>query len=307
MNGYLSAMLRTYYPLEFTTSYLNNAEDKKDINNGVELARFCGIKINPIQFGKSRARYTMERETNSIYKGIDSIKYCNKIIAEELYELAQSKQYDNFVDLLKDIHEKTSTDARQLKILITLGFFSMFGKNRTLLDISEMYDLLGTKKQIKKCDIEKLNIKENVLKDFAGKETEKLYKELDMTGYIKQVTSNIEQKVMSIQEQIKAEIEYLEYAVFEDSRYQNIYIVTEYKTYKDPRKPYFVLYHLGDGEQIKTKVNSVKTFAESPFNKFSVMKIPRFKEQYKRKKIKDEWVITDEVEKITTEWEVLIP
>ncbi len=65
----------------------------------------------------------MDKESNTIYKGIASIKYCNEQIAEELFKLSQSNKYDNFVDLLYDISSKTSLNARQLEILTILISF----------------------------------------------------------------------------------------------------------------------------------------------------------------------------------------
>ena len=75
MIGYLCAYLRYYYPLEFITAYLNNAQNQDDINDGTELARLKNIKIKPIKFGYSRLNYYPDKETNShIYKGLSSIK-----------------------------------------------------------------------------------------------------------------------------------------------------------------------------------------------------------------------------------------
>ena len=48
-------------------------------------------------------------------------------------------KYDSFIELLKDINNKTSCDDRQLRILITLGFFSDFGENGKLLKIMELF------------------------------------------------------------------------------------------------------------------------------------------------------------------------
>ena len=46
-----------------------------------------GIKINPPKFRYSKYNYVPNKETNSIYKGISSIKFCNEQIGRELYEL----------------------------------------------------------------------------------------------------------------------------------------------------------------------------------------------------------------------------
>ncbi|WP_455717600.1 PHP domain-containing protein, partial [Anaerosporobacter sp.] len=129
MNGYECVNLRTYYTLEFIAAYLNRAENEEDTNNGINMARYFNITIKPIQFGKSLSEYTIDKDNNSIYKGISSIKYCNSQIASELMELSKNK-YTSFIDLLTDIKQKTSVYARQLKILTGLNFFSEFGCNK---------------------------------------------------------------------------------------------------------------------------------------------------------------------------------
>ena len=45
------------------------------------------------------------KKNNTIYKGISSVKYCNKKISEELIELSKNK-YNSFVELLGDIKMK---------------------------------------------------------------------------------------------------------------------------------------------------------------------------------------------------------
>ena len=142
--GYICGYLRYYYPLEFLTSALNIFETDIDETNAiVRYAKKVGIEIRGIKFGKSEAQYTMDKENNCIYKGISSIKYCNKEIAKELLDISKEKEYNNFIDLLKDIYEYTSLNSRQLNILIGLNFFSEFGKNKYLMDIVNIYDKFG--------------------------------------------------------------------------------------------------------------------------------------------------------------------
>jgi DNA polymerase-3 subunit alpha len=115
---------------------LNNAQNQNDINDGHELARIKNIKIRPIKFGKSRINYYPDKETNSIYKGISSIKgFGEKIdIANELLQFVE-KHYTTFIDLLIDIEENTSLGDSKTETLIKLNYFSDFGRNRKLLDI----------------------------------------------------------------------------------------------------------------------------------------------------------------------------
>ena len=142
---YYCAYFRYYYPLEFTTSYLNNSNNSEDINDGHELAKVKGITIKPPKFRYSRAEYFMDKETNSIYKGMASIKYMNAEVSEQLYGL-KDNQYNNFMDLLIDIYDKTSINSRQLNILIAIDFFEEFGKSQKLLDIVDLYDKIISKK-----------------------------------------------------------------------------------------------------------------------------------------------------------------
>ena len=130
--GYACAYLRHYYPLEFITSCLNVWKDKpiktKDI---IAYANSKKIYISEPRFRYGQTDYFIDKETKTIYKGMQSIKYCNATIADELFSLRNNK-YDYFMDLLIDIDRKTSVDARQLDLLIKLDFFSEFGNSRML-------------------------------------------------------------------------------------------------------------------------------------------------------------------------------
>lgn len=305
MNGYACVRLRTYYALEFLTAYLNRADKLKHMLYGNELAKQLNIKIKPIAFGKSRDVYAFDKKERTIYKGIGSIKFCSKEIAEELYSLSQEEKYTDFVDLLADITTKTSVNSRQLKILIILNFFREFGKNKYLLEIYDLYENLHGRKQFSQKQIEELNIDIDLLKKYCGKITEKLHKDLDMDGYIKEYVPRIENKGLSVKDQIKYELEYLEYINYTNSKAgQNFYMITEFKTYKNKRKPYVTLYQIKTGETIKTKVTSEKLFIENPFKLFDMLKVTEFKEQNKMKKINGEWTKTDEKEKILKGWDV---
>ena len=132
--GYACAYLRYYYPTEFITCCLNINKDNNDKTSTVtEYAKKVGVKIIPIKFGHSRADYSCDASTKSVYKGVESVKNLNSVVAEELYELSQNNTYTNFIELLKDISTKTSCNSRQLDILIKLNYFSDFGEINELL------------------------------------------------------------------------------------------------------------------------------------------------------------------------------
>lgn len=166
--GYLTAYYRYHYPLEFITSFLNNAANDDDINNGTMLAKQKGIAITSPRFGISRGEYFFDKEKRIIAKGLASIKYMGSAIADELYELAQNNTYKYFIDLLHDIDEKTGLNSHQLEILIKIDFFSDFGNQRELLKIVDIYNLFkkGEAKQIKKTTIDGTPL-ESVVKKYS--------------------------------------------------------------------------------------------------------------------------------------------
>lgn len=151
MIGYLCAYLRYYYPYEFITAYLNNAKGQDDISSGSDLAREYKIKMSPVRFRYSQSNYNFDCETQTIYKGMASIKFLNKKASDQLYKL-RDREYDSFMTLLTDITNETSLNSRQLEILIKIGFFSEFGNGRELLMVRDMFDLFkqGQAKQIAK-------------------------------------------------------------------------------------------------------------------------------------------------------------
>lgn len=152
--GYLCAYYRYHHPIEFITSFLNNAANEDDIRNGTAYANRVGIRVTMPKWGLSKSDYFFDKEKNIIAKGLSSIKYMSTRVAEELYALSHGeKQYRYFTDVLADIDKFTCVDTRQLDILIKLDFFSDFGNQRELLRITELfYDTFkkGEAKQIKK-------------------------------------------------------------------------------------------------------------------------------------------------------------
>lgn len=300
------AEAKEHHPLEYYTVVLNQYQsDNEKTSRIISELDYFGIHIENIKFGKSKNEYTFDRDTNTIYKSISSIKYCNEIMANELYELAQNNSYDNFIDLLVDIKSKTSVNARQLQILTILNFFSDFGNNKKLLQIIDLFERLYGRKQIKKSDYKALNINMDLFDGCYETETPKMYKGLHMDIYINRVSDAIENTSLSIKEQIKYEQEYLEYIIYTNPKApKNMFYVVECKFYKDKTKPYLVLYNLRTGDTLKTKITSGKKFVEKPFLQGNVLNVLEFKEKNKMKMIAGTWTKTSEKEKIVTEWDV---
>lgn len=287
--------------------------------NLINELKYFNIKINNIKFGKSGADYMMDKKTNSIYKGISSIKFCNAQIADELYELSKN-HYNSFPELLKDINEKTSVNSRQLTILTILDFFSDFGKNKYLLDIIDLCNgvkedkkngikskpALLTVKQIKKDKMEELGISEYLAKKYCTKETAKQFSQIDNLGLVNELISRLENKSLDVVSQVKAEQLYLEYVIYTNPKVSDdYYIVTSFVTYKNSAAPYLVLHNLNNGNDVKARIKQSKIFKDQPFGQYSILKIKNFTESYKSKMVNGKWQKSDELENILCEYEVI--
>ena len=104
----MGAYLKANYPLEYYKIVLDKYKNDLEKTNSLtsELSYF-NIKPNPAKFRYSSSNYTIDKHTNSIYKGIASIKNISYGLGEELYALKDNK-YNNFMELLYDIKDKTS-------------------------------------------------------------------------------------------------------------------------------------------------------------------------------------------------------
>lgn len=300
------AEAKVHYPLEYFTTVLNEYQsDNEKTSRIIAELDYFGIHLENIKFGKSKSEYTFDKNTNTIYKSISSIKYCNEVIANELYELGKNNTYKNFVDVIKDIKTKTSVNSRQLQILTILNFFSDYGSNKKLLQIIEMFEKFYDRKQIKKADVEVLGIDLNEFEGCYDNETQKMYKDLHMDRYVEKMSKKIEDKPLSIKEQIKYEQEYLEYIIYSNPKApKNMFYVVEAKFYKDKTKPYLNLYNLRTGDTLKTKITSGKSFVERPFQTGNVINVTEFREKNKMKMVNGTWVKTPEMEKIVVGWDV---
>ena len=301
------AYLKSHYPLEYFTVVLSLYSGDRDRTPKLisELPYF-DISINPIKFGKSGSDYTMDKATNSIYRGIASVKYCNSQIADELLELSNNK-YDTFIDLLYDIDEKTSVNSRQLEILTKLNFFSDFGNNKYLLGVIDIYDKFHKAKVITKKKMDELGVSEFLMKKYSGKETKSQYREIDNAGLMKELCSRLDDDSMNIMEQIKAEKEYLGTVSYNNHEMKDYYwIVVEFDDSRNATRPYVTIRRICNGEEINTRIKRANVFTSHPFGEFSILKMDKVTYEYKKKKTSDgRWVDSDQLEPVLCNYEVV--
>lgn len=276
------AYLKGNYPLEYYTVALNYyIGDDKRTSRLIKEMEYFNIKINQPKFRYSKAKYMCDKENNSIYKGIESVKYLNEEVSDELYNEYKDKKFNSFVELIHTLKNETSITTRQFEILIYLNYFSEFGKNKKLLTIFEKY-------------IDKLKNK-NLKQETKDKRL------LELIEFEK----TVENRAVDIKAQIEKEIEYLGYEVTrKESLPSNIYIISDIN---DKSTPKLRLYCLKNGEVENVKCYK-KTIKQNPFGKFSVIKKKSYKQVPKNKLNENgEWVKSDtEFECILTDYEVIM-
>ena len=184
MIGYLCAYLRYYYPIEFCTALLNNANNDDDLNNGNALIKQLGIKLRSPLFRHSRSAYFLNKDERTIYQGLSSIKYMSAAVAEELYSM-RDMQFKNFIDFLFAMQDMESKpDSRQLDILIKIGYFAEFGPAKALLLGVEIFNKFYKCKTIKVDKWREMGYNLDMLKPYAAKLTEKTASQLNNRGII---------------------------------------------------------------------------------------------------------------------------
>lgn len=307
MIGYMCGYLRYYYPKEFLTAYLNNAQNDDDIIMGNQLANQLGIFVKPIKFRYSSAKYTSTKD--SIYKGIASVKHLNEEVSQQLYDL-RDNHYDTFVDLLMDIKDKTSCDSRQLDILTKLDFFSEFGRIGKLLKIEKAFASIYGKKQMKKDKAEELGLTEYV-KKYSGKETEKMYSMIDSIALLKDIESSTFNRVDKVGDIIVWQDEFLGYMDYVNPNIPKTYmVVTHLNTKYSPR---FDGYCLNNGKTVTFKARKTEkpsmmfdTFVKKPFEDGDIISIVKCSKRNKSKMVDGEWVkIPDEYEWWLDKYEIV--
>lgn len=289
LDSLYGAYLKANHPLEYYSVVFNNYEG--DIERTAKLTNeltFFGITLKEPKFRYSKSRYIMDKKTNSIFKGVESIKYLNKEVGEYLYSL-RDKQYNSFIELLEDI--KGMVNSRQLNILIELDYFSEFGKSQKLIDMVELYNTIYTKKQF---NINKLPCDIEIMEKYAATKTEKMFKDVDKEGICKHIESIIEDADLPISQRIQSWIENTgSCSITDPTQPKKRVIVADINTkYKTPR---IKLYNLSSGKTAEVKIGA-KLWRENKLELFDTIDLIKTTSKFKKKNINEQWVETDEKE-----------
>lgn len=294
---------KAHYPLAYYTVALDMyRDDERRTKILTKELDYFGIKLKNPRFRYSKSEYMMDKESNSIYKGISSYKYLNEIVGEELYIL-KDKRYNNFMELLVDL-QGTSINSRQLDILIRLDFFQEFGGSKKLLKEVEIFNSLYGKKVLNLTKLP-LGLSLDEIRPFVGKLTEKQAREIDIENLMNYCESKLKNEDLKISEIISAQKEYMGYIDYKNEYYnENVYFVLELKTTKWG-STFVSLWNLNKGKQIDLKIYK-KTLQERQLQENDLIYVTSIEEKNKMRKVEGEWIQLEDKESILKSYRMII-
>ena len=275
------AYLKSHYPLEYYTVALNSYQGDFDRTNKLtQELEYFKIKISSPKFRYSFGEYSCDKNTNTIYKGISSIKGLSKTIGDKLYSL-KDKNYPTFLDLLIDCKEQ-KIGISDLTVLAKLDYFSEFGTIGKILKFLDIYNELYGKKTIKK-DKNYL-VKKLYLKQFCAKETDKQYSGFDSYKCLSDLIDKIPNEDISTYAKLKYQLEYYGYVNIIDENIDRSYWFVSDITPRGNNQ-ILDLYKINTGTHQQTKIRN-KIFQVQPFSKGDTLNVTLFSQEGKW--IKDE-------------------
>ena len=303
--GYVSGWLRYHYPLQFLTVAMNINQGKEEKTAALTAyAHKVGIRIKSPKFRHSRSDYFCDVDENTIYKGLGSIKYMSADVAEALYSM-RDMQFKNFIDVLFAIQQlEVKPDARQLDILVKIGYFAEFGPAKALLLGIDVYKNFSKCKTIKLDKWSEMGYNMDMLEPYAGKLTEKTASQLDNRGIVLSILRSMKMPKTTIVDKLKWQIELLGYVDGSDPNSDpNDWLVLDVKT-TGYGTVYVKIYNLCFGVERTYKVNR-QYYSKNSINVGDCIKaVIQEKDKYKKNE-DGEWIKTGEKENIIKCWKIL--
>jgi hypothetical protein len=207
LDSLYGAYLKTHYPVEFYVSFLRMLEEggKKDrmALTKIEAQGAFGIYFPPMKFRQDNREICGYPQKKQIINSLQSIKGFSKSIAENLYNIKDIK-FDDFVDLLIYLEENEMMSTK-IKDLISIQYFSEFGKNKKLSEIYELFRkspnkyTMGLKDKTKEIRIANLKKIFSEIPNQNFSLTEQIKLDVELTGYI-QSTYKVDKRYAYVQE-----------------------------------------------------------------------------------------------------------
>lgn len=283
------AMLKANYPYEFYEVLLQFHSDRGEKDKvgalKAEMKKAFGIQEGPYRFGEDNRKFNAIPERKIIQPSLLSIKGLSQDLANDLYELSQTKKFDNFIDLLREFDHMKSMNVAKLDTLIKLNYFSQFAPIGKLLNIVELYNKFGTRKTLKESDVSALPapVQEVISKYTVKPKTQ--YKITDNDGMLRELAGLVGERPITMMMRLGWEKDYLGYCASTDQSQQGSWLVLDIDTKYSPK---LNIYAIWSGEQRIVKV-SKRDFQSNPLTKGDTIRLT-IEQRPKAKLVDGQWV-----------------
>lgn len=290
------AWLKAHYPYEFYEVLLQVFSDKgkKDKVQALkqEMQGAFGIKEGAYKFGVDNRKFVADKENHTINPSLLSIKGLSQACADDLYELSQSRQFNNFVELLQAMTKIPSLNSAKIDTLIKIGYFSQFGSIGTLLRIVDLYNLYAGKKLLKK---DKCSLPPEILSKYCT-ETAKQYKITDSDGLLQELCGMIPKDChVPLMSEIQWQQEYLGYCSIIMPEQKDVGYVMNVDCKYSPK---ITMYLLNKGATVTYKLSKA-AYQKQPFDTGDFIQV-RTEQRNKSRKTENGW------EKVPNEYDTWI-
>ena len=288
------AMLKANYPYEFYEVLLQFHSDRGEKDKvgalKAEMKKAFGIQEGPYRFGEDNRKFNAIPERGIIQPSLLSIKGLSQDLANDLYELSQTKRFDNFIDLLREFDHMKSMNVAKLDTLIKIGYFSQFAPIGKLLNIVEIYNKFGTRKTLKESDVLSLPtpVQEVIAKYTVKPKTQ--YKITDNDGMLRELAELVGERPITMMMRLSWEKELLGYCASTDQSQQGSWLVLDIDTKYSPK---LSIYAIWSGEQRIVKV-SKRDFQSNPLTKGDTIRLT-IEQRPKTKLVDGQWVKDESV------------
>lgn len=288
------AMLKANYPYEFYEVLLQFHSDRGEKDKvgalKAEMKKAFGIQEGPYRFGEDNRKFNAIPERKIIQPSLLSIKGLSQDLANDLYELSQTKKFDNFIDLLREFDHMKSMNVAKLDTLIKLNYFSQFAPIGKLLNIVELYNKFGTRKTLKESDVSALPapVQEVISKYTVKPKTQ--YKITDNDGMLRELAELAGERPITMMMRLGWEKDYLGYCASTDPSQQGSWLVLDIDTKFSPK---LSIYSIWSGEQRIVKV-SKRDFQSNPLTKGDTIRLT-IEQRPKAKLVDGQWVKDESV------------
>ena len=288
------AMLKANYPYEFYEVLLQFHSDRGEKDKvgalKAEMKKAFGIQEGPYRFGEDNRKFNAIPERGIIQPSLLSIKGLSQDLANDLYELSQTKRFDNFIDLLREFDHMKSMNVAKLDTLIKLNYFSQFGSIGKLLNIVELYNKFGTRKTLKESDVLSLPtpVQEVIAKYTVKPKTQ--YKITDNDGMLRELAELVGERPITMMMRLEWENQFLGYCASTDQSQQGSWLVLDIDTKFSPKLTIFAIW---SGEQRIVKV-SKRDFQSNPLTKGDTIRLT-IEQRPKTKLVDGQWIKDESV------------